>query len=89
MSITISIPDELEPALRQKAAAAGQDVEHFVRQIVAENLLEDPAVATEQPSRAGSHAEFRTRLRDLVLNHDIHHGQIDDSRESIYAGCGE
>ncbi len=89
MSITISIPDELEPALRQKAAAAGQNVEHFVRQIVAENLLEGPVPQAEQPARPGSHAEFRARLRDLIQRHDIHHGEIDDSRESIYAGRGE
>lgn len=40
MNVSINFPDELGNALRLTAAAAGTDIETFVKQIVAERLAE-------------------------------------------------
>lgn len=40
MSVRINFPPEIESTLRREAAAAGQDVETFVRNVVAEFLTE-------------------------------------------------
>ena len=85
MSITISLPVEIESALRQRAAIVGTDVESFVRQIVLEEVTETPvATLGGEP-----HPDFVARLRGTIQRHRIHHGHFDDSRESIYAGRGE
>jgi len=61
MSITISLPVEIESALRQRAAVVGTDVESFVRQIVLEEVTETPDMALcGEP-----HADFAARLRGL------------------------
>ena len=75
----------VESALRQRAAAAGKDVETFVREIVVEEVAEEP----HSSRRSHSHAEFMTRLKEIIQRHGIMHGKFDDSRESIYAGRGE
>jgi plasmid stability protein len=85
MSLYISFPIEIEFALRRRAAAAGKDVEAYVREIVVEEVAEEPS----PPPNSISHAEFMTRLRETIQRHGIKHGKFDDSRDSIYAGRGE
>ncbi len=85
MSVSIHFPDEIEHALRRRAAAVGQDITTFVTQIVTEQLADEPEVS----ARAASHEEFMAKLRGIISLHAISNGNVDDSRESIYAGCGE
>lgn len=86
MNIRINFPSEIETALLNRAAAAGQDVESFVRNVVTESLAEqDMAV----PTKKQQPAEFRTRLESWIDLHPKLDHAIDDSRESIYAGRGE
>jgi len=85
MNVTIHFPREVESALRSRAAAAGQDVETFVRMVVADSLAESGVA----PSPDNRPAEFRQRLESWIALHPKLDQVIDDSRESIYAGCGE
>jgi hypothetical protein len=85
MNVSINFPSEIETVLLRRAAAAGQDVESFIRKVVADSLAEtDIAVPPrKQP------AEFRKRLESWIALHPKLEHAIDDSRESIYAGRGE
>src|SRR4051812_42865946 len=85
MNLSVSFPADLESALRERAAAAGKDVETFVRQLVIDEVNEEPAATR----RTRSHEEFVSRLREMIQRHGIRNGKFDDSRESIYAGRGE
>ena len=85
MSLSISFPTEIESALRQRAAAAGKDVETFVREIVVEEVDEKP----DSLPHLNSHREFMTRLKDIIKRHGIMHGKFEDDRESIYSGRHE
>ena len=85
MNLMVNIPANFELALRQKAAAAGKEVEAFVRELVIEDVIEEP-VATQ---RKTSSEDFVAKLRDMIERHGISNGSFDDSRESIYAGRGE
>jgi hypothetical protein len=88
MTVTIQFPAEIESTLRRRAATLGQDVESFVCQVVAESLAYDDAAAPTPP-RTNSHEEFKAKLRQIIDRHSVSMGRMDDSRESIYAGCGE
>lgn len=85
MNVSINFPSEIETVLLSRAAAAGQDVETFVRNVVTDSLADqDLVVAPKKRS-----ADFRARLEAWIALHPkLDHG-IDDSRESIYAGRGE
>ena len=83
--MTITLPIELESALRQRAALAGKDIETFVREILTEEVSNQPT----KNIRTLSHEEFVAKLRGIIALHSESNGKMDDSRESIYAGCGE
>lgn len=83
MNITVSLPEVLGPALRQRAAASGQDVASFLQRVITEEL------AAEPDGRAMSHDDFKDRLHQIIRGHGIRNGNFDDSRDSIYAGRGE
>lgn len=85
MNVSLNLPPEVEQALLHRAAAAGQDVETFLKAIVAERLSEDTEVATGKRS----HEDFTVRLQKAIDLHPVGRGLADDSRESIYAGRGE
>ena len=85
MNLIVSIPPDVETALRSNAAAVGKDVETFVRELVIDDVSE---VAASMQKRR-SHEEFVSRLREIIQKHGIRNGNFDDSRESIYAGRGE
>lgn len=85
MTLTIELTGEIEQRLNEQAAASGRDVPSFVQQILAEHFV-IPAAANA-PRR--SPAEFRATLRDVIALHPPSRHFVDDSRESVYAGCGE
>ncbi len=86
MNVTLKFPPELESVLRRCAAAAGQDVNPFVQKIVAENL--DLKTETTAVNRVSS-GKFVELLESWIALHPVLDHAVDDSRESIYSGCGE
>ncbi len=84
MTLELKIPAETEFRMREQAAAAGQDLEAFVLQAVAEKLA---GVEAALPS--GNGADWRARLQACIDLHPSATHFVDDSRESIYAGRGE
>jgi len=85
MSLNVSFPIEIESALRQRAAAAGKDVETFVREI----LIEEVAERAINSLSSQSHDEFMAKLTAIIDLHGLSNGKMDDTREAIYAGRGE
>jgi plasmid stability protein len=86
MQLNVSLPTEIENALRRRAAAAGMDLETFVTNVVTEEVAEEP-MPTPRASR--SSAKYAERLKAWIDLHPVLDHVIDDSRESIYAGRGE
>jgi hypothetical protein len=86
MTLTIEITNEIEQRLQAQAAAAGCDVTSFVQRFLTENLADEVPIPG-QPRR--SSAEFMARLQAIMDRHPGSGGHLDDSRESIYGGCGE
>lgn len=85
MNVSINFPAEIETTLLRRAAAAGKDVETFVKEFVTACLAEEgPA-----PVKPESHDEFMAKLYRVIDLHPVSDGSMDDSRESIYAGRGE
>lgn len=85
MTISIHLSEEAERRLIARAAAAGQDLESFVNQVLAEELSNE----TSHLSQAVQPEDFSQRLRKLIADHGVRCGSFDDSRDSIYAGCGQ
>lgn len=85
MNISITIPDNIEATLRRKAAEHGEDLSDYLVRMVVEDA--DDKLPTP-PSNETTEA-FILRLHEMVQRHGVRSGHVDDSRESIYAGCGE
>jgi hypothetical protein len=85
MNINIPIPEQIEAALRRKAATYGQGLDEYIQHLIAEEAVEELPV----PPQGESADVFMTRLRSMVERHAVRCGHVDDSRESIYAGRGE
>ena len=83
MNVSVSFPDEIESAIRRRAAAVGKDLATFVAEIVTEQMSEGEPKAKVSPEIFAERSVAWIRLHP-VLDH-----VIDDSRESIYAGRGE
>ena len=75
LDIHLQLPPEYIDALRQHAAANGEDIDAYVSHLITDHLQSD-ATCTRRPN---SWAARHPQLQHV----------IDDSRESIYAGCGE
>jgi hypothetical protein len=93
MTLNLSLSPETEAKLRQRAAATGKDVAQFVEEAVQKTLSEpqpstDPAQLTpaEQWERLKAWIDQMSAwtAKNLPQGHFV-----DDSRESIYEGCGE
>jgi hypothetical protein len=83
MSVTLSLPPDLEQWLREKAAQCGQTLEAYL-QGLAEQALQAEAAPALLP-RDQRVAAWRV----WVASHAWQPTIADDSRESIYAGRGE
>lgn len=85
MTVLLDLPLDLERALRRRAAAAGQDVEAFVHQVVTESL-EGELSPSMEPDTSRS---FRERIDSWIALHPVLDHPVEDSRESIYSGRDE
>ena len=82
MTIQLNLPPQLESMLLKRATDAGVDLSTFVIETL--SAFEPDTI---QPVL--SEAEFSAKLDRIVAIHAHTPGDFDDSRESIYAGCGE
>jgi len=85
MNVSINFSADIETTLRRRAAAVGKDVETFIQEVVTERLADDALSQVHTTS----HDEFMAKVREVIRLHPVSNGSFDDSRESIYAGCGE
>ncbi len=84
MSVTIDLPPETEATLRAQAASQGAKLEEYLRELAkqwAGGKLQRP----EQKTPEQKVADFLA----WANSHDHITAVADDSRESIYEGCGE
>lgn len=85
MTIKIDVPAEIEAALHRRAAAFGQDLSEYLQRVIVEEAEDE----LPMPPRDESTEAYMSRLREMIRRHAVRCGHVDDSRESIYAGCGE
>lgn len=88
MSVTIDLPPDTEAKLREQAARRGTSLEDYLRQLAlrwaftAEDAAMAPAEARTPEQRVADWLAFVNSHQDITA-------VADDSRESIYEGCGE
>ena len=82
MTLQLNLPPQLESILLKRASAAGVDLSTFVLETL--SAIEPDTI---QPTL--SESEFAAKLDRIVAIHAHAPGDFDDSRESIYSGCGE
>jgi len=87
MTIQIPLSTEAEATLRERAAAAGQDVVAFVLEAVNDKLAFADQRQPEIP--ASDHSAWTAALRAWGESHPRRDSLADDSREQIYVGRGE
>lgn len=85
MTVTIELSPEIESALRRRAAAKGENLETYLRELVTTTVIEESDVIV--PRR--SVEEFVRRLDAWIATLPQLDHAIDDSRESFYEGRGE
>jgi hypothetical protein len=78
MTITLTLPPATEEQLRAQAAARGQEVADFVRELVEQSL------GTQQPSSTLTPEQRAAAWRSWVAAHSVPGVVADDSRESMY-----
>ena len=84
MTLSIELPAEVEQELRRRADAAGEELAVFVLKLVTKSINTS---CRRKPKRSAE--EIARRLDAWTALHPVLDHAIDDSRESIYQGCGE
>jgi len=82
MSLQITLPPQLEQVIAKRAAEVGVDVQTYVVDTLSESLSESLLAPVLPP-------EFIVQLDRISELHKSAPATFDDSRESIYFGCGE
>jgi hypothetical protein len=87
-SVTLQLHPDTERRLREQASRSGQTLETYLQQ------LAEQAAAAEGSAAPSSGAEltpdqWSAEWRAWAASHTHTPGELDDSRESIYAGRGE
>lgn len=86
MTLSIQLPPEIERSLNENARRRGLSLENYALEI----LKLDAAYPVDSTLFYSKSPE--ERAKDFLTWANSHHyitGVIDDSRESIYQGCGE
>jgi hypothetical protein len=88
MSITISLPPEIEEKLRRRAAERGQTVDGFVRQIVEREVLgpngERPSEAPPRLPSDEALTPFRKEIAESGMTDDELLKFFEEVREEVY-----
>lgn len=90
MDLVLHLPAETEAKLKEQAAAVGRSPEELALIALEEWLAAgfDLADASTPPAPI-SHEEWMADIRQWAESHPRLEHPADDSRESIYDGCGE
>ena len=86
MNIDLRLPSEYVEVLQQHVAATGEDINTFVTAIVTDSLQAEVESTRSRKVRQGTFAEW---LQQWANRHPRLEQDIDISRESSYAGCGQ
>ena len=89
MNLRIEVPANLESLLRLRAKEAGVNVESYVLNTISERLACVPTECVPPEESDLSAEQFSQWITKWANQFPTSDGQIDDSRESIYAGRGE
>lgn len=86
LPVNLQLSSEHVAMLRQMAADSGLDLDAYVSQMIVEHLNAQP-----WPTRRthGPRSDFGEWFQAWAAKHPQLSHVIDDSRESIYEGCGE
>jgi hypothetical protein len=90
MTVTISLPPELEKGLHDRAALNGQSVEQFVVQLVEKAVLGRDGVRTLDPSPSAglpsdeALAPFRREVAESGMTDEELRTFFEDVREEVY-----
>ena len=82
MNLRIQIPEHLNSILTARAAECGKDIESYVVDSICEQLDVPNSVASPASDFDSWLVEVRKLIPTVATN-------VDDSRDSIYAGRGE
>lgn len=88
MTVTIDLPPETEAKLRVKAAAQGAKLEEYLGEL-AQKWAENGAPSKVLPEDEKTPQQRVGELLAWANSHSHITAVADDSRESIYEGCGE
>lgn len=86
MNLQLPLSAEIEVRLREQAAAAGQDVESFVVQVLVEHITEP--VTGHLPPELRTTADRLAFYEAIAARHPKLSRPADSSRETIYADRG-
>ncbi len=85
MTLQLELPIELEKRLRARASESGQNIERY-----ALDALQEKLAAAKFPETTAERAAWRKKFEEFINTpRPTMSSQMDDSRESIYEGCGE
>jgi hypothetical protein len=83
MNLMLNIPADLEVIIRKRAEEAGLELDAYVLQTL--RVLNIEAIGSQRISDE----QFATSLDRIRQIHFQANPNFDDTRESIYEGCGE
>ena len=86
LNVHLHLPSEHLAALKQHVAATGGEIDAYVSEIVADSLQPEIDAARRKLTTQGMFGDW---LKEWANRHPRLDHEIDISRESIYAGCGE
>lgn len=86
LNVHLQLPPEYIAALQQHASATSGEIDTYVSEIVADSLQLEVEAARRKLTTQGTFGEW---LKQWANRHPRLDHEIDISRESIYAGCGE
>jgi hypothetical protein len=86
LNIQLQLPSEYVDELRRRASEHGENLDVYISHIVAEEVQAELGATRRNESNAKDFGEWFKAWAD---RHPRVNHIIDDSRESIYAGCGE
>ena len=90
MTVTIDLPPEAEAKLREQAEKQGAKLENYLSELAQHWARENGGLSKPVPPRDQRTPEQRVADFLAWANSHSHITAVaDDSRESIYEGCGE
>jgi hypothetical protein len=89
MVLTIELPEDIKAEVEQEAAARGVEISTYIRDVLKEKLAARSRLATNPSPPSTPNSPLHELWARLDATRTGVATQMDDSRESIYEGCGE